>query len=119
MHNEVSEMVEQYIEHYKEEKKNFQMLDCTFGGGGHSIKLLQEAKDRRDNLKILGCDLDEEVLEQCKLEYQPLLKKRKLALWHGNYANAGHVNVAKEFQLKVATKKRFDIGLLDLGFSSY
>ena len=112
-------MVEQYIEHYKEEKKNFQMLDCTFGGGGHPIKLLQEAAERKDNLKILGCDLDEEVLDQCRLEFEPWINKRKLALWHGNYASVRRVNVAKIFQRKATTKPRFDIGLLDLGFSSY
>ena len=45
----------------------------------------------------MGLDLDEEVLDQCRMEFEPWIKKRKLALWHGNYANANQINVAKEF----------------------
>jgi len=37
MYREVNAMVQEFISHYKDEKKSFQMADCTFGGGGHSI----------------------------------------------------------------------------------
>lgn len=35
------------------------MFDGTFGGGGHSIPLLEN----HTNIKILGTDLDENLLE--------------------------------------------------------
>jgi 16S rRNA C1402 N4-methylase RsmH len=40
-------------------------------------------------------------------------------LCHINYANIPSLNLKKEFDRKITTKERFDIGLLDLGFSSY
>jgi len=76
-------------------------------------------KQHPKNLKILGTDLDEEVLEQCKYEYQELLKKKKLALVHSNYVYVPEINVSSAFGRKTPTKKKFDIALLDLGFSSY
>jgi 16S rRNA C1402 N4-methylase RsmH len=35
------------------------MVDCTFGGGGHSIKLLNK---HPLNLRILGIDIDQNVI---------------------------------------------------------
>ena len=92
------------------------MVDCTFGGGGHSIKLLSE---HPKNLKILGTDLDESMIEHCSNEYEQLIRKKKLALVHSNYANLPLINLNHSFNLKSAVKKKFDIALLDLGFSSY
>ena len=92
------------------------MVDCTFGGGGHSIKLLSE---HPKNLKILGTDLDHSMIEHCSNEYEQLINKKKLALVHSNYANLPLINLNHSFSLKSAVKKKFDIALLDLGFSSY
>ena len=92
------------------------MVDCTFGGGGHSIGLL---KQHPRNLKILGTDLDYGVVQQCTYEYDEYIKKKKLAIVHSNFVNLPLINVAKAFGRKVSTKSRFDIGLMDLGFSSY
>jgi 16S rRNA (cytosine1402-N4)-methyltransferase len=91
------------------------MFDGTFGGGGHSIKLLQQ----HPNMKVLGTDLDYNVLSQCKLEYADLIQQRRLALCHSNYVNIPSIDLRKEFKRKITTKSLFDIGLLDLGFSSY
>ena len=107
------------MDHYRDQKKSFQMLDGTFGGGGHSIKLLKEAADLNHNLKVLGTDLDLPILEKCRQEYAELINKRKLALVHSNFAYTNHINVAKEFNRKTTTRPLFDICLLDLGFSSY
>ena len=54
LHREVSQLVSEYIDLVSDEIKSPQMFDGTFGGGGHSIQLLNEHK----NLKILGTDLD-------------------------------------------------------------
>ena len=38
---------------------------------------------------------------------------------HTNFVNIPAINLKEVFQRKITTKERFDIGLLDLGFSSY
>lgn len=77
------------------------MVDCTFGGGGHSVKLLNE---HPKNLRILGTDLDSSMIEHCSLEYTDLIKKKKLALKHLNYANLSLINIKETFNLKTAVK---------------
>ena len=59
------------------------------------------------------------MIEHCSQEYKELLKKKKLALVHSNYANLPLINLKEAFNLKTAVKQKFDIALLDLGFSSY
>jgi len=91
------------------------MFDGTFGGGGHSWMLLNQHKQ----LKVLGTDMDYHVLEQCREQYHQFIKSRRLALVHTNFVNIPAINLKEVFQRKITTKERFDIGLLDLGFSSY
>ncbi len=62
MYREVHSLVDDYIQYYGRVKGNFQMLDATFGGGNHSIPLLDKYKE----LKVLGTDLDNKVLEECR-----------------------------------------------------
>jgi 16S rRNA C1402 N4-methylase RsmH len=70
MHREISSFVSDYLAHHHSQTASaFQMLDCTFGGGGHSIKLLQENKE----LRVLGVDLDSRILEQCRERYAELI----------------------------------------------
>lgn len=42
-----------------------------------------------------------------------------MALAHTNFVNIPSLDLKQEFNRKITTKERFDIGLLDLGFSSY
>ena len=91
------------------------MFDGTFGGGGHSAALLR----RHPNLKVLGTDLDESLLEHCRLEYADLVKARRLALKHCNFVNIPAIDLKKEFNRKITVKSHFDVGLLDLGFSNF
>lgn len=41
------------------------MADCTFGGGNHSIPLL----DIHDNLRVVGVDLDPKAVENTTEKY--------------------------------------------------
>ena len=59
------------------------MVDCTFGGGGHSIKLINQ---NPLNLRILGIDLDQIVINQSKINFENLIKRNRLALIHSNFA---------------------------------
>ena len=91
------------------------MLDCTFGGGNHSVGLLR----RHKNLRILGVDMDSKVMNQCKEKYADLIKEKRLALEHSNYVNAPYLDVKSSFNKRIGIKDRYDLVLLDLGFSSY
>ena len=115
LYREVSQIVSEYLSLVEDSKPRPQMFDGTFGGGGHSKMLL----DQHKQLKILGTDMDYHVLENCREEYQQYIKSRRLALVHTNFVNIPAINLKEVFQRKITTKERFDIGLLDLGFSSY
>jgi 16S rRNA (cytosine1402-N4)-methyltransferase len=91
------------------------MFDGTFGGGNHTVPLLQEHKQ----LRALGTDLDEAVMDQCKLEYADMIKSKRLALVHSNYVNIPAIDLKEAFKRKITGRSLFDIGLLDLGMSSY
>lgn len=52
-------MVDDYIVHHEKDKHSFQMLDCTFGGGNHSVPLLE----KHNLLRVLGVDLDSKVMD--------------------------------------------------------
>jgi 16S rRNA (cytosine1402-N4)-methyltransferase len=93
MYREIFSFTEDFVAHLdrnqETQKITYQMLDCTFGGGGHSIGLLK----RLPNLRILGLDLDTKVLNQCREHYSPYIQSKRLALEHSNYVNAQHVDV--------------------------
>ena len=76
------------------------MFDGTFGGGNHTIPLLEEHK----SLKALGTDLDINVLDQCRLEYAKLIKAKRLGLVHSNFANIPAINLKEAFNRKITTK---------------
>jgi len=42
-----------------------------------------------------------------------------LALRHLNFANLPSIDTKEAFGKKIGTKQKFDIALLDLGFSNY
>ena len=48
-----------------------------------------------------------------------MIQKRKLAIVHSNFVHLPRINIKKQFNRKVSTKSKFDIVLMDLGFSSY
>ncbi|CDW88612.1 s-adenosyl-methyltransferase [Stylonychia lemnae] len=115
MYREVQAMVDDFIAHNEKEKLDFQMLDCTFGGGNHSVPLLR----KHQALKILGTDLDSKTLDVCRVQYSDLIKEKRLALEHMNFVNSFGVDPRGSFKQRFGVKDRYDIALLDLGFSSY
>ena len=81
-------------------KKNLSILDCTFGGGGHSKKFLEKGHH------VTAIDQDEKAYIIAKK-----LKKKfsNIIFYKSNFKN---------FDLLGLTKKKFNLILLDLGFSS-
>ena len=81
-------------------KKNLSILDCTFGGGGHSIKFLEKGH------QVTAIDQDENA--------NIIAKKLKR-----NFPNIFfYKSNFKNFDLLDLNKKKFNLILLDLGFSS-
>lgn len=91
------------------------MVDCTFGGGNHSIPLLEKHPD----LRILGLDWDESMITNAQKNFQSLITQKRLALEHSNYASLNSLDPRSSFKKKVGIKTRYDVVLMDLGFSSY
>ena len=88
------------IEELINNKKNLFILDCTFGGGGHSIKFLEKGHD------LIAIDQDDNSKNIAKS-----LKKKfsKISFYKSNF---------KDLDLLKLKIKKFDFILLDLGFSS-
>ncbi len=81
-------------------KKNLSILDCTFGGGGHSKKFLEKghhvtAIDQDENANIIATKLKK--------------KFPNIFFYKSNFKN---------FDLLDLNRKKFNLILLDLGFSS-
>ncbi len=81
-------------------KKNLSILDCTFGGGGHSKKFLEKGH------QVTAIDQDDNSIKIAKK-----LKKNfpNIFFYKSNFKN---------FDLLDLNTKKFDLILLDLGFSS-
>ena len=82
------------------------ILDCTVGGGGHAIKILDKIKP--DGF-LIGIDKDMEILQTAK---QSLSKTTgKFKLYHADYSDIDEV-------LRQAKVDKVNGVLLDLGVSS-
>ena len=85
---------------YIDDKKKLSILDCTFGGGGHSQKFLELGHF------VTAFDLDKNSFKIAKK-----LKKKfnNIFFYQTNFKNLDLINL---------DKKKFNFILLDLGFSS-
>jgi len=94
---------------YLNPKTNENFIDCTIDGGGHSMAISEKILP---NGKILGIDLDEELIRHLKFKIQNAKFKNNLILVNDSYINLK----------KIVEKYNFrPIGgiLLDLGMSSW
>lgn len=94
---------------YLNPEANDNFIDCTVNGGGHSMAILEKTGPVG---KVLGIDLDEEVLENLELRIKNAEFEKRLIAVHGNY---------KDLKL-IAEKSNFSnvSGVLfDLGMSSW
>jgi len=96
---------------YLEPKPGENFIDCTIGGGGHAIKILEKTSPSG---RLLGIDWDHEMLERLSLKLKvenPKLLNRVI-LTRGSFANLE----------KIARENNFtevDGILFDLGMSSW
>ncbi len=87
---------------------NQNFIDCTFGGGGHSIVILAKTLP---NGKILGIDANRDSLEKFKIQNSKFKNKDRLILINDNFRNLKSI-YANNFPYPVSGI------LLDLGLSS-
>lgn len=108
-----------YIEHvpvllnevikYLEPKSNQNFVDCTLGGGGHTVEIL---KRTLPNGRVLGIDLNRQAIEVAKLKVKSeKLKVNRLIAVQDNFKNLKQIVLQNNF-------KNISGVLLDLGFSS-
>ena len=68
---------------------------------------------------MLGVDLDPMVISEGKKAYSQLITEKRLALVQSNFMDLERIRVKEAFNRKITMRDKFDIALLDLGFSSY
>ncbi len=84
-------------------------VDCTLGGGGHSLEILKRVAP---NGKVLGIDLDEKAMESVKLKVRKVKSfEDNLLLVQDNFANLKEILSEHNFYPVHGI-------LLDLGISS-
>lgn len=81
-------------------------IDCTFGGGGHALALLEKV---RPSGKVVGIDLDEQAIKNFGRRVPGLI------LVHDNYKNIRKIILDKKNELG---SDKIGGVLLDLGLSS-
>ncbi|MCB0394686.1 MAG: 16S rRNA (cytosine(1402)-N(4))-methyltransferase RsmH [Bdellovibrionales bacterium] len=98
-------LLNEILEHLKSMSfEPCQMLDGTFGRGGHSSAILKEFS----GLKIDAFDRDQQAIDYANEHFNEYIENQRLRLFHGTF---------HEFENFVGESK-YDVILLDLGVSS-
>jgi 16S rRNA (cytosine1402-N4)-methyltransferase len=92
---------------YLDPKPNENFIDCTLGGGGHALAILERTAPEG---KLLGIDWDEELI--ANLKARPGILRKRAILVRGNFA--GLKDLAKKYKFT-----KISGVILDVGFSSW
>jgi len=85
-------------------KPNENFIDCTLGGGGHALAILEKTEPKG---RLLGIDWDSESLKNLKTISEKL--KGRLILENGNFAHLKEI--AKRQNFKSIKGILFDLGM--------
>ena len=80
-------------------------VDCTFGGGGHSGRILSSVR----NVRVIGIDRDEDAIRNGEEKFG---SDKRLTLVHDNFANVSGI-------LDSLGIEKINGAIMDLGVSSY
>jgi len=81
-------------------------VDCTAGGGGHSLEILKKLK----NGKLISIDKDLDAINECKQKFLDYSKNSILV--HNDFHN--YKEILKELEIE-----KVDGVIIDLGVSSF
>jgi 16S rRNA (cytosine1402-N4)-methyltransferase len=82
------------------------LVDCTVGGGGHALAVLERNKPHG---RVLGIDFDPEILENLKLKVKNTCFEKRLLLVCDNFVNLEVI--AKNCGFQRVSGVLFDLGL--------
>ena len=94
------------VSQYLNPKQDENFIDGTIDGGGHTKILLEKIKPEG---KVLGIDLDEELLDSVALKFQKEVQDKKLVLVNDNFKNLREV--VKEYNFENISGILLDLGL--------
>jgi len=94
---------------YLSPKPNENFIDGTIGGGGHALEILERISPKG---RLLGIDLDKEIIYRLKSEIRNPKFENRLILVNDSYANLKEIVIKEKFSAVAGI-------LLDLGFSSW
>lgn len=92
---------------YLDPKSNENFIDCTVGGAGHALAILEKTGPEG---RILGIDRDARMIENCRLKTENF--KKRAVLVCGNFAALKEIVKKEKFQPVCGI-------LFDLGMSSW
>lgn len=112
MNNHIPVLLEEVLE-YLDPKPNQNFIDCTIGGGGHAIPILERIVP---NGRVLGIDWDSQSIEILKSKFTlrqaqgiNFNQKDRLILEQGNFADLK--NIAEKHNFKPIHGILFDLGM--------
>jgi len=94
---------------YLSPKPNQNFIDCTIGGGGHAISIIEKILPEG---RLLGIDWDREIIRRLKIKNQKSKIKKNLILTCDNFVNLKEIVERERF------KPVYGI-IFDLGMSSW
>ena len=94
---------------YLDPKPNENFIDCTIDGGGHTAAILEKISPQG---KVLGIDLDPELLKAAEIKNQKAKIKNRLILVNDNFSNLKSIVARERFRPIQGI-------LFDLGMSSW
>jgi len=94
---------------YLSPKPNQNFIDCTIGGGGHAISIIEKILPEG---RLLGIDWDREIIRRLKIKNQKSKIKKNLILTCDNFVNLKEIVDREKF-------KPVEGILFDLGMSSW
>ncbi|MCC6932867.1 MAG: 16S rRNA (cytosine(1402)-N(4))-methyltransferase RsmH [Deltaproteobacteria bacterium] len=104
--------VEKYLIGDIEEKEDMLVLDCTFGGGGHSVRLL----NAMPGLKLIGLDRDAVAVDRGHNTLQQF--SERAIVCQGNFGELEELVATLPNNWRDVFTGGFDAVLADLGMSS-
>lgn len=87
-------------------RQNQNFIDCTIGGGGHSLAIIKKILPKG---KILGIDLSQEAIQRLKLKIKNSKFKNNLILVNDNFVNL--LKIVKKYKFKKVSGILLDLGL--------